>query len=31
MNPLAQSYWDTYWGNNEKPNLLQLGNLVILP
>ncbi|MED1283926.1 ASCH domain-containing protein [Bacillus mycoides] len=19
MNPLAQSYWDTYWGNNEKP------------
>ncbi|EJQ40216.1 hypothetical protein IEE_04865 [Bacillus cereus BAG5X1-1] len=19
MNPLAQTYWDTYWGNNEKP------------
>ncbi|MGG0726166.1 ASCH domain-containing protein [Bacillus mycoides] len=19
MNPLARTYWDTYWGNNEKP------------
>ncbi|MBE7124090.1 ASCH domain-containing protein [Bacillus cereus] len=19
MNPLAQTYWDTYWGKNEKP------------
>ena len=27
MNQLAQTYWDTYWGNNKNQNLLQLGNL----
>ena len=29
MNQLAQTYWDTYWGNNKKPESVtawQFGN-----